>query len=337
MAGSYATERKGLIISAVTCLVVGCVAIVFVYLSSSQAIVLDGVFNIIYFITGLLTLRIARLLREPGDEEFPFGFAYFEPLINGIKGTLVLGMSLVALVAASAAVAKGGRQIGAGAAVGYAVFATVACWGAFVGIRSVSRRTESPLLRADAANWMVNGVVSTAVLLAFLSMYLMRSLGADHLLPYVDPVLVIALVAVTISVPARQAWRALMEMLNRAPSSSIRHKVRSAVEASLGNFPFEELFVRVVQPGRVRYVSAHVVLPRHFEMKSLESLDQIRARTWTALQADHPGTILDVVFTMDRRWGVDGNQAAGGSGAEGGTGTRALGTPGSQAKDQTGV
>ncbi len=304
----YATERKGLVISAVTCLVVGCVAIVFVYLSSSQAILLDGVFNIIYFLTGLFTLRIARLLREPGDEEFPFGFAYFEPLINGVKGALVLGMSLIALAGAVTAAASGGREIEAGAAVGYAVFATVACWGAFLGIRRVSKRTNSPLLRADAANWMVNGAVSTAVLLAFLSMYLIRAMGADHLLPYVDPVLVIALVVVTISVPARQAWKALMEMLNRAPSVKVRARIKTIVESSIRDLPAEQVFVRVVQPGRLRYVSAHIVLPGDFKTESLGIFDEIRRRIWEALQTDHPGTILDVVFTTELRWGVDAKQ-----------------------------
>ncbi|MGD9402114.1 MAG: cation diffusion facilitator family transporter [bacterium] len=304
----YTTERRGLLISAVTCLVVGCVAFVFVYLSSSQAILLDGVFNIIYFLTGLFTLRIARLLREPGDEEFPFGFAYFEPLINGVKGALVLGMSLIALAGAAEAAASGGREIEAGAAVGYAVFATVACWSAFLGVRHVSKRTNSPLLRADAANWMVNGAVSTAVLLAFLSMYLIHALGADHLLPYVDPVLVIALVVVTISVPARQAWRALMEMLNRAPSVKVRERIKAVVESCIRDLPVEQVFVRVVQPGRMRYVSAHVVLPRDFEPAGLLAQDEIRERIWDALQKDMPGTILDVVFTADARWDPDADQ-----------------------------
>jgi cation diffusion facilitator family transporter len=288
---------------------VGCVAIVFVYLSSSQAILLDGVFNIIYFLTGLFTLRIARLLREPSDEEFPFGFGYFEPLINGVKGALVLGMSLIALFGALTAVVSGGREITAGAAVGYAVFATVACWSAYLALRRVSKQTNSPLLRADAANWMVNGAVSTAVLLAFLSMYLIQALGAEHLLPYVDPVLVIALVVVTISVPARQAWRSLMEMLNRAPSAKVRRQVKGIVESCIRDLPVEQVFVRVVQPGRLRYVSAHVVLPEGYQVEGLTRLDEIRASTWEALQTDHPGTILDVVFTTDARWGPDTNQA----------------------------
>jgi cation diffusion facilitator family transporter len=295
-------------------LVVGCLAVYFTYRSSSQAILLDGVFNLAYFFTGLFTIRVARLLREPEDEEFPFGFAYFEPLMNGIKGCLVLGVSIFALIEALRALASGGRPITAGAAIIYALIASCACWFAYLGTRTAAVRSQSPLVKADSRNWMVNAVISTAVMLAFLSTILIRKVGADYLLPYVDPVLVVALVVITIWIPLRQTWQALMEILNRAPSREVRSRVRSVVASQLGDLPVQRLYVRVVQPGRTRYVSTHVVLPPDYALPGLSALDEIRARTWEALQPDHPGTFLDMVFTAEERWAVDkeqGGRAAG--------------------------
>lgn len=305
---AYAAEHRALLLSVFVSLGVGCVAVFFFYRSSSQAILLDGVFNLTYLLTGLFTLRVARLLREPEDEEFPFGFAYFEPLINGIKGCLVLGVSLFAFVDAVRALVGGGRPIVAGAAIFYAILAASACWIAYFGTGRTARHTQSPLVKADSRNWMVNAAISTAVLLAFSSMLLIRAVGADHLLPYVDPALVVVLVAVTIWVPARQAWQALMEILNRAPSHEVRSKVRAIVESGLGDMPVRQLHVRVVQPGRTRYVSAHVVLPPDYDLPGLSALDGIRAKTWESLQPDHPGTLLDMVFTAEERWAVDKEQ-----------------------------
>jgi predicted Co/Zn/Cd cation transporter (cation efflux family) len=207
------------------------------------------------------------------------------------------------------ALAVGGRPIAAGAAILYAALAAAACWLAYLGTRRAAERTASPLVGADSRNWMINAGISTAVLLAFLSMLLIRASGADHLLPYVDPVLVVALVAITIWVPARQTWLALMEILNRAPSHEVRARVRAAVESSLGDLPVRLLYVRTVQPGRTRYVSAHVVFPEAYDPPGIASLDRLREKTHGALQADHPGTILDMVFTADERWGVDEKQA----------------------------
>ena len=60
-------EAKVLKVSTTGCLVIGCVGVVSAVLSSSQAILLDGLFNIIYFATGLFTLRIARLVQRGGE------------------------------------------------------------------------------------------------------------------------------------------------------------------------------------------------------------------------------------------------------------------------------
>jgi predicted Co/Zn/Cd cation transporter (cation efflux family) len=228
--------------------------------------------------------------------------------MNAIKGCLVLGVTIFALVDAIRALAVGGRPIAAGVAIIYAIVASSACWIAYFGTRRAAGRSQSPLVKADSQNWMVNAVISTAVLLAFLSMILIRKAGADYLLPYVDPVLVVVLAAATIWIPLRLTWQALMEILNRAPSHEVRSRVRSAVESQLGDLPVRRLYVRVVQPGRTRYVSIHVILPADYVLPGLPALDEIRARTWEALQPDHPGTFLDMVFTADERWAVDSEQ-----------------------------
>ena len=81
-------ERRYLLIAAAGNLLLGCVGLVVASAASSQAILLDGFFNITYFITGLITLKIAGLVARGDDERFPHGYGFFEPLINGIKSTV---------------------------------------------------------------------------------------------------------------------------------------------------------------------------------------------------------------------------------------------------------
>jgi len=91
------TERKVLLVSAAGNMVIGGVGILFAIFSHSQAILLDGLFNLSYFASGLFTLKVAKMVPRGDDERFPMGYAFFEPLINGIKGVLVLGVSIMAL------------------------------------------------------------------------------------------------------------------------------------------------------------------------------------------------------------------------------------------------
>ena len=297
-------ERRYLLMATMGNLVIGCVGIAASIISSSQAILLDGLFNLTYFVVGIFTLKVARLVQKGDDARFPFGYAYFEPLVNGVKGMLVLGISIMALVGAIEALFAGGRPIAAGLAVAYGTFASAACWLLALITHRGAGRTGSPLIRADAENWIVNAAISSAVLLSFAAIFVMRGTALDFLVPYVDPIVVLMVVLISISVPVRMAWQALMELLNRAPSAEILADVTQSVQLCTQELPVQTLFVRVIQPGRTRMVLAHVVLPRDFQVKSLAALDDLRTRTLQRLQSSHPATALDMVFTADPDWGA---------------------------------
>ena len=68
------------------------------------------------------------LLARPDDERYPFGYLFFEPLINTVKGLLILGVSLFALVdAADRARHRRPRRSSSARRSLYAAFATVTC------------------------------------------------------------------------------------------------------------------------------------------------------------------------------------------------------------------
>ncbi len=95
-----------------------------------------------------------------------------------------------------------------------------------------------------------------------------------------------------------------MELLNRAPSKEITQQVEEIVIRGTSTLPVQELFVRVLQPGRTRMVAAHVVLPPEFRISSLSELDRIRSNVLKELQQAHPSTVVDLIFTNDRFWGA---------------------------------
>jgi predicted Co/Zn/Cd cation transporter (cation efflux family) len=252
------------------------------------------------------------LLPTGDTAEFPAGFAFFEPLINGAKGMMVLGASLMAAVGAGQALVAGGRPIVAGPAIGYGLFSTVVCWTVALIARRAGQRSGSPLVQADAMSWQVNALISTGVAAVFASILLMRGTRLEPLAPYVDPVLVLVVVAVSIGVPIRMAWQALLELVNRTPSPELLARVRGTIEAALAELPVRALTVRVIQPGRTRMVMAHVVLPVERSTVDLGRLDAIRDAAHAVLASEHAPVQLDMVFTADPRWGAPlGDEATG--------------------------
>ncbi len=298
------TERTGLLVSAGGNLIIGIVGLVVALFSHSQAILLDGLFNLTYLGTGIFTLKVARMVQREDNAHFPMGYAFFEPLINGIKGMLVMGVSVMALIGALEALFSGGRAISPGMATLYGIFAATVCWLMALLTHRSAKHSNSPLLLIDAENWLINGAISSAVLLAFISIFLIKDSKAAFFIPYVDPVLVLTVVLISISVPVRMAWQSLMELINRAPSLEIRKEVENIIAHCLTDLPVEELFVRVIQPGRTRMILAHVILPPDFQLKNLATLDTVRTTALVELQKKHPTTTIDLVFTTERKWGA---------------------------------
>ena len=204
----------------------------------------------------------------------------------------------------SSRIRESGRSVAAGIAIAYGVFATITCWTIAVISWRGAKTTSSPLVRADAENWIVNAAISSCVLLAFVGIVLLRALGFESLAPYVDPTVVLVVVAISIIVPVRMASNALLALLNRAPKEHVVRQVTEIVDENLADLPVQERFIRVTQPGRQRMILVHVVLPTDYQPAGLSALDAVRQRTYDALRGAHVATIVDVLFTADRQWGA---------------------------------
>ena len=293
-----------------TALIVGCVGVTFSLMTNSRAILLDGLFNLAYFVTALLTIKVAHLIARPETEDYPLGFSYFEPLINGFKGVLIFGISILALFDALTNLFQGGRLIEVGPAIGYGVFATLACLMTTVLLRRAHRYTSSPLVGADTVSWTVNSAISGAALLTFCALPVVIAKGWTALAPYVDPFLVSVIVVISLSAPVRMAWFALMAMLNRAPPPAMRAPIVATIRDTLADLPSQFVYVRMIRPGRTLFVVAHVVLPEDFPVANLVALDAIRERVEANVLRAHGPAIVYVLFTANKKWAEPKTAAA---------------------------
>ena len=295
------TESGALRFSTVMAALIGGLALTVSVLSGSQAILLDGLFNAIYAVVGVFTLRVGRLVVAPDDDTYPFGYGYFESMVNACKGLLMLGVSALALFNSLTALLTGGNTIAAGISIVYACLATAACTLAALVLRRVSRHVSSPLLEADIDNWRVNALISAAVLLAFCLIPVAQALGWHAVVPYVDSWLVIAVVLLCLGVPVRVAKHAILELLNRSPRPDVVDPVRTAITAELAPLPTDAVYIRMVRPGRMLYVTVHVVLAKGHPL-SIEEADRWRATLDASVRRISTPVLVETLFTGDRRW-----------------------------------
>ena len=294
-------EKRGLVLSIIGALFMAALGFGFAVLTSSVAVLLDGFFSLIGFAVGLVSLRVATLVRRPDDDVYHFGYAAYEPMLNLTKGLLMAFVTIFALISAIDVVLHGGRTVQAGWASVYAWIAAAGCFAIAVSQRMLARRTRSPLLEVDSKNWLIDGLMSVAVGVAFLVAVLLADTSYAYLLPYADPVVVIILVILSLPIPftiVRDNWR---QMLGRAPDESVQKKATAAVQKILETSDDYDTKIRLDQLGRLTYLQLYVVIKGSLD-PDVDLLDTCRSEIHDALKDDFDKLALDVIFTRDPRW-----------------------------------
>jgi cation diffusion facilitator family transporter len=295
-------EQRGLQLSVWGALGMAVLGIGFALLTNSQAVLLDGFFSLIGFGIGLISLKVAQLVQQPGDEEFQFGYAAFEPMLNLGKGLIIALVTLFAVFSAAEALLHGGRPINSGSAVIYAVIAAVGCLIIATYQRRLSRRVNSPLLAVDAKNWLIDGLISGGVAIAFVAGVFLDRGPLAHWVDYLDPVLVILLAAATAIIPIHIIRTSLWEALLGAPSRQTQQRLVAALRAVLDAHGAKEHRFRTTKAGRMHYVMMHVILGGDTASVDIARLDRLRDELERAIPAELAPCELDVIFTNERKW-----------------------------------
>ncbi len=299
---SMKDESTALQISAGANLFFGLLGIGFALLTESGAILLDGFFSFIGFGIGLLTLKVSGLVERPDDEWFHFGYAYFEPFLNAVRGLILLAVTGYALVSAIIALLHGGREIVPGWALVYAAIAVAGCFLLAWTQRRAARANESPLLDVDAKAWLMDGVLSLVVAGAFLGALLVQGTRWDPVVDYVDPALVVLLVLLVLPVPLRIVRDNLGELLRVAPDPAIQAEVKHRFAQAVEGQGFRDTRLRMISAGRYFYLLNHIRVGHTFRIQRVGELDELRTDIHAALEDLHPRLVIDTVFTEDERW-----------------------------------
>jgi len=295
-------ERRALWMSVVGALFFAGLGFGFSILTDSEAILLDGFFSLIGFFMGLLSLRVARLVQGPDDRHFHFGYAAFEPMLNMAKGLIILGVCAFAFASALGTALDGGSDIQAGWGVLYAGIATLGCF-ALAGVQlRVAKTTGSQLVAVDAKSWLIDGLMSFVVAIAFGVAFWLSSTGLAHLVPYVDPGLVMLLTLLMIPIPIRIMARGAGELLKTAPEASVQTEIRSRVGEVLDEAGLDRRVMRMARVGREFWLLIHVLVAADHEIGDVASADRIRERIHSIAAAVEPGMVVDVMFTGREDW-----------------------------------
>ncbi len=295
-------EQRTLKLSIATTLTVASLGIMFGLVSGAQSIIFDGVFSAIDSAISALSLFVARLLVRETSQRFQHGYWHLEPLVAALNGTILLVLCFYALINAVRGLIGGGHELDFGPATVYAVIVATICFGMYGYERRINKRVDSEFLRIDTQSWLMAGLITSALLGAFVLAWILESTSYAYLTRYADSFLLTILTLCFIPVPMATIRRAFKEIFLMAPSF-LDQEVHDAMEPVMKREGLLEYYSHVAKSGRNHVIEIHVLTTPEFAMyQGVAVMDEIREQISSSINIPPERRWFTVAFTADKRW-----------------------------------
>lgn len=284
--------------------------IVFGLLSGSFSILFDGAYSLIDASMSLLALAVVKLIRSYNDaaaaskrlrERFTVGFWHLEPMVLGLNGVLLIGVSAYALFNAVSLLLEGGRDLEFGFAIVYAVVTVISCAAAAVLEMRANRRIRSDFIALDARAWVMSASITMALLVAFVIGYAIDGTAHGWMAPYIDPAVLALVCLVIIPLPVGTVKQALADILLVTPPALKAH-VDAMARAAVKAYGFLGFRAYVAKVGRAQQIEIYFIVPADAPARRIGEWDAIRDAIGLSIGPDSPDRWLTITFTGDLEW-----------------------------------
>jgi len=295
-------EQRALKVSIVSTLFLVALGLGFAFYTQSNSILFDGVYSFIALCVSIITLKVSKLAEQPDDDVFHFGYTQFEPLVNVFKALFILAACVFAIFSAVQSLLSGGNPLKFGLAVIYGIAASSSCFAVGSYMKYKAKKTNSGLLQADAAEWLVDGFISFAVLAGFVVGFALQQTKWHDMTPFVDPILLLLITIFALPVPIKILLSNVREIIFMAPPDSFVNQIEEQLEKATRHIPLKGYEFRVAKQGRQTFLQVHLMVSDTFHFNTVADLDAIREKMNQQILEFNPEIIMDVLFIKNKKW-----------------------------------
>ena len=198
--------------------------------SDSEMMLLEAKYGLVDAVMAFLTVRAYRKMRQPPDQDYHYGYAKYEPLVNVLEGAMLLVVCLSTVVTGVRDLIHPDDIANGGLVILYSGISALVCLAMFAHLRRQARLCRSELVRADAQVWLVDGMISLAAAAAFVLMRLAAGTRWGPMTPYVDPLLAMAVALAMLPSAKGLLAESLRDLLDASPGGEIQARTMALVE-----------------------------------------------------------------------------------------------------------
>ena len=278
-------EKSAMTVSMYGNLLFVIIELVMAVYTSSQAVLLDAVYDGIEFFMLLPSVLMIPLLYKPSSEKRPFGYMQVETIFLVVKGITMTAVTLGLIVNNLDLLLHGGRRISFDTVAYFELFACVLSLGVVVYLKRKNRSLNSPLIETEMQGWKIDCVVSLGMAAAFFLPRMLPDGPWQVFIPYLDQIITIVLSMFMLPAPIRMVISGLRDLLLLPPDQETVQNIHQIVEQSLLGTNYSQIQHEIVKTGRKLWISTYITLEK--DEVSLLKFQQAQCRCIEALGEEY--------------------------------------------------
>ena len=278
-------EKSAMTVSMYGNLLFVIIELVMAVYTSSQAVLLDAVYDGIEFFMLLPSVLMIPLLYKPSSEKRPFGYMQVETIFLVVKGITMTAVTLGLIVNNLDLLLHGGRRISFDTVAYFELFACVLSLGVVVYLKRKNRSLNSPLIETEMQGWKIDCVVSLGMAAAFFLPRMLPDGPWQVFIPYLDQIITIVLSMFMLPAPIRMVISGLRDLLLLPPDQETVQNIHQIVEQSLQGTNYSQIQHEIVKTGRKLWISTYITLEK--DEVSLLKFQQAQSRCIEALREEY--------------------------------------------------
>ena len=298
---SPASEQDALKVSIVVTALTGMAGIAAGVMIGSRAIIFDGMYSFVDVMLTFGALTVSKLIIKEPNRRFQFGYSHLEPLVGAVESAILATVCIYAAINAVQGLMSGGNAVSYGFGLIWAGVMCISGMAMAVYMGRLARAQDSILLTVDARGWVMSGLLSLALLVAYGIAMVLDGSAYSHWVPYVDPAVLLCMSLALLPIPLKTLFITIRDVLELAPKD-FDQRVRSVLDTLTKERGFLRYSSHVAQVGRVKFVEIHILVPADFRVETVQTVDDIRREIAARLDASWPQTWLTVDLTADPEW-----------------------------------
>lgn len=230
--------------------------------TSSQAVLLDAVYDGVEFVMLLPSIFLIPLLYKPSNEKHPFGYMQIESMFVVVKGVTMAAVTIGLIFNNIDIMLHGGRTVSFGTIAWFELAACVLGVAVSVYLHRKNEVMNSHLVEMEMHGWQLDSVASLGMAVAFFLPVVIPFGPLKGIIPYLDQIITVVLSICMIPTPVKAVITGLRDLFLLPPEEETVDEIKETVEPILEAYGYEKLYYDIVRTGRKLWISVYITFDR---------------------------------------------------------------------------